>query len=83
MKKSRSIVAFIATLAFAVPAVAQFKNAEESIKYRKSALTVMGQHFGQIGAMANGRVPFDAPVGHDFLRRGATQKPGARHGSWR
>jgi cytochrome c556 len=82
MKKSRSIVAFIATLAFAVPAVAQFKNAEESIKYRKSALTVMGQHFGQIGAMANGRVPFDAQKAKDdaALVRSLSQLPWAAFG---
>jgi cytochrome c556 len=47
-------------LVIAGSAMAQFKNAEESIKYRRAAFTVMGQHFGQIGAMVNGRVPFDA-----------------------
>jgi cytochrome c556 len=83
MKKSHSIVAFIATLAFALPAVAQFKNAEESIKYRKAAFTVMGQHFGQIGAMANGRVPFDAQKAKDdaALVRSLSQLPWAAFGA--
>lgn len=47
-------------LAAAFPAAAQFQKPEDAIKYRQSAFFVMGQHFGRIGAMANGRVPFDA-----------------------
>ena len=43
-----------------VPAAAQFAKPEDAVKYRQSALFVMGQHFGRIGAMANGRVPYDA-----------------------
>ena len=31
--------------AMAVPASAQFAKAEDAIKYRQSALFVMGQHF--------------------------------------
>lgn len=52
----------IAALALvaAVPASAQFQKPEDAVKYRQSAFTVMGNHFGRIGAMANGRVPFDA-----------------------
>lgn len=46
----------------AMPAAAQFAKPEDAIKYRKAALTVMANHFGRIGAMANGRVPFDAKV---------------------
>jgi cytochrome c556 len=65
MKKNLKWVAIIASLAFAAPAMAQFKNAEESIKYRKAVFAVMGQHFGQLGAMANGRVPFDAQKAKD------------------
>ena len=43
----------------AVPATAQFQKPEDAVKYRKAAFTVMGTHFGRIGAMANGRIPFD------------------------
>ena len=42
------------------PALAQFQKPEDAVKYRKAAFTVMGSHFSRIGAMANGRVPFDA-----------------------
>jgi len=56
-------IATAATLvAMAAPASAQFAKPEDAIKYRQSALFVMGQHFGRLGAMANGRVPFDAKV---------------------
>jgi cytochrome c556 len=46
----------------AMPAAAQFAKPEDAVKYRKAALTVMATHFGRIGAMVNGRVPFDAKV---------------------
>jgi cytochrome c556 len=48
-----------------MPALAQFQKPEDAVKYRKAAFTVMGAHFGRIGAMANGRVPFDARVAAD------------------
>ena len=47
-------------LAAAAPASAQFAKPEDAVKYRQSALTLMGAHLGRLGAMANGRVPFDA-----------------------
>lgn len=49
----------LASAAIATPAAAQFAKPEDAIKYRQSALFVMGQHFGRLGAVANGRVPFD------------------------
>jgi len=55
------ILAATATLGLlaALPATAQFQKPEDAVKYRKAAFTVMGTHFGRIGAMANGRIPFD------------------------
>ena len=50
----------IATSLTALPAAAQFQKPEDAIKYRQSAMFVMANHFGRVGAMANGRVPFDA-----------------------
>lgn len=44
------------------PAMAQFQKAEDAVKYRKAAFTVMGTHFARVGAMANGKVPFDAKL---------------------
>jgi len=32
---------------------------EDAIKYRQSALFLLGQHFGPIAAMAQGKTPFD------------------------
>jgi cytochrome c556 len=49
----------------ALPAAAQFAKPEDAIKYRKSVMSVMGNHFGRVGAMVNGRVPFDAKVAAD------------------
>ncbi|MGN1057169.1 MAG: c-type cytochrome [Comamonas sp.] len=40
----------------------KFAKAEDAIKYRQNALFVMGQHFGSLGAMANGRAPFNAEL---------------------
>ena len=54
------IVAAIAGLALALPATAQFQKPEDAVKYRKAGFTVMATHFGRLGAMAQGRVPFDA-----------------------
>ncbi len=64
--KAFALAAAAATLlTLAAPASAQFAKAEDAIKYRQSSLFVMGQHFGRVGAMANGRVPFDAKVAAD------------------
>lgn len=49
----------------ALPAAAQFQKTEDAVKYRQGAFQVMGQHFGRLGAMANGRVPFDAKVAQE------------------
>jgi cytochrome c556 len=54
-----------ALVALSLPAAAQFAKPEDAVKYRQSSLFVMGQHFARIGAMANGRVPFDAKVAAD------------------
>jgi cytochrome c556 len=53
---SITVLAALASL----PAAAQFQKPEDAVKYRKAAFTLMGNHFGRIGAMAQGRVPFDA-----------------------
>jgi len=54
-------LALAATLA--LPAAAQqFAKPEDAVKYRKAAFTVMAGHFGVLGAMANGRAPFDAKL---------------------
>ena len=65
MKIFTCIAAAATLLALAAPASAQFAKPEDAVKYRQSALSVMGTHFGRLGAMANGKVPFDAKVAAD------------------
>ncbi len=62
MKKLITAVSALMALMLALPAAAQFAKHEDAIKYRKAAFTVMGAHFGRVGAMATGKVPFDAKV---------------------
>jgi cytochrome c556 len=59
---TRFLLAAVVGLATALPAVAQFRNAEAAIKYRQSVMQVQNFHLGRISAMANGRMPFDAKV---------------------
>ena len=62
MKTFACMAAAATLLAFVAPASAQFAKPEDAVKYRQSAFSVMGTHFGRLGAMANGKVPFDAKV---------------------
>jgi cytochrome c556 len=62
MKNLMRIVAVCLTAAALVPAHAQFAKPEDAVKYRKASYTVMAAHFGRLGAMANGRVPYDAKL---------------------
>ena len=62
MKNLMRIVAACLTAAALVPAHAQFAKPEDAVKYRKASYTVMAAHFGRLGAMANGRVPYDAKL---------------------
>jgi len=50
---------------FVMSAHAQFAKPEDAIKYRKSALAVMGAHFSRVAAMAGGRAPYDAKAAAD------------------
>jgi cytochrome c556 len=60
MKRLLLAVTTVAGLAVSLPAAAQFQKPEDAVKYRRSAMFVMANHFGRIGAMVNGRVPYDA-----------------------
>lgn len=59
MKVVASLAVAAAALAVAVPASAQFAKPEDAVKYRQSAMFIMGQNFGRIGAMVNGKAPYD------------------------
>jgi cytochrome c556 len=40
-------------------AYAQFAKPEDAVKYRKSVMFIIVQHFGRLGAMVKGKVPYD------------------------
>lgn len=60
MKHMLRMTLAAAVVGLSLPASAQFAKAEDAIKYRQSAFTVLAQHFGTLGAMANGKMAFDA-----------------------
>ena len=60
MKTLASLAAAAVLIALSAPASAQFAKPEDAIHYRQGALTVMGAHFGRLGAMVKGKVSFDA-----------------------
>ena len=62
MKKTILTLMALSTAAVSFSAAAQFAKPEDAIKYRKASYTVMAAHFGRLGAMANGRVPYDAKL---------------------
>jgi len=60
MKKLLTTALLLSAAAIAVPAHAQFAKAEDAVQYRQSAFRVLGHHFGRLGAMANGKMPYNA-----------------------
>ena len=61
MKLQKLILASTATVLTigASLAFAQFQTPEKAIDYRQSVFTVMGTHFGRIGAVAKGEAPYN------------------------
>lgn len=45
---------------WSTPALAQFAKPADAIKYRQSAFTLMGSHFGRMQPVIKGQVPYDA-----------------------
>lgn len=62
MKTLMSLLSALLAIGFSLPAQAQFAKPEDAIKYRKASFTLLSAHFGRLGAMANGRAPYDAKV---------------------
>jgi len=60
MKKIHLTLIALGASLISFGAAAQFAKPEDAIKYRKAAFTVTSAHFGRLGAMAQGKVPFDA-----------------------
>lgn len=65
---SSGAAALVCGALLATPAWAQFQKPEDAIKYRQSALTVMGNHMGRLAAMARGNVPYDAAAAQNSAR---------------
>lgn len=59
MKRMLTSFALTALIAVPLAAQAQFAKVEDAVKYRQSALTVMGTHFSRIGAVVKGEKPYD------------------------
>ena len=60
-----TLTIFAAAMTITLPAAAQFAKPEDAIKYRQSVMTVMATHFGRIGAVVQGKVPYDAKATAD------------------
>ena len=59
MKLLKIVLSFTALLTLSSTVFAQFQNAEKAIEYRESVFTVMGTHFGRIGAVVKGEAPYN------------------------
>ena len=60
MKIFHAIVLAVGACILVPSASAQFRKSDDAIKYRQSVMFTMGNHFySRVGAMANGRAPFD------------------------
>ena len=63
MKKLVKILVGLVVVAIAFGgAYAQFAKPEDAIKYRKSVMFLIGQHFGRMGAMVKENTPYEKEV---------------------
>jgi cytochrome c556 len=62
MKKLITSLLAIGAASISFSAAAQFAKPEDTVKYRKAAFSVTAAHFGRLGAMAQGKAPFDAKI---------------------
>ena len=60
MKSIAAIVLVAAVACGSGSALAQFSKLDDAVKYRKSVMFVMQQHFSRVLSMAAGKTPFDA-----------------------
>lgn len=67
MKKITPLLLSLCALSLSGPAAAQFAKAEDAIKYRQSALFIMQQNFARVGAMVQGKAPFDAKIAAESM----------------
>jgi cytochrome c556 len=62
MKKLIVSLLTMGAASISLTAAAQFAKPEDAVKYRKAAFSVTAAHFGRMGAMAQGKTPFDAKI---------------------
>lgn len=67
MKKFLVLAATLIATTFSAASYAQFAKPDDAAKYRQSALSVMATHFGRVGGMVAGRIPFDAKVAQENI----------------
>jgi len=59
MKKRMNLILVLALVGIlAGAAFAQFAKTEDAIKYRQSAMSVIGTHFSRMGAVVKGEAPY-------------------------
>ena len=66
--KRKIFAGVVLALIVAGAAYAQFKKPEQAIKYRKSVMFLIAQHFGRMGAVVKGSAPYQK---EDFARNAA------------
>jgi cytochrome c556 len=59
LKYKLSTISIAALMFASVAAHAEFKKVEDAVEYRQASLSVMGTHFGRIGAVVKGEQAYD------------------------
>jgi len=67
MKKFSLLLAALVAVTFSATSHAQFAKPDDAAKYRQSVFSVMATHFVRVGAMVQGKVPFDAKVAQENI----------------
>ena len=68
MRTATLVLAAACAAAIPVLATAQFSRPDDAVRYRQGALNVMGVHFSRLGAMAQGKMPWDAKAVTDNIK---------------
>src|SRR3546814_17173293 len=55
-----AVACFSVMSLWSTPTLAQFAKPADAIKYRQSALTLIGSHFGRMQPVMKGQAPYDA-----------------------
>ena len=56
---ARITVFFVIVMLMAGVAAAQFAKPDDAIQYRKAVMVLIGQHFKRMGAVVQGKMPYD------------------------